>query len=181
MNYIEKILKKTGWVSIVEAVIFAVLGVILIWKPDETLNFISLVLGLIFIVAGGYKIITYFLAKGKYDFFNYDLIYGIMACILGAITIMYGSTIASVFRIIMGIWIIYSSVIRLSSAFKLRAIDSPIWIHSLVLAIAMFVCGLYVTFNFGAVVSTIGVVILIYAIIDIAEDAIFIKNVKEIF
>jgi len=181
MNYVEKIFKKTGWISILESVIFAILGAVLIWNPEGTIKFISYTLGIIFIVAGAYKILTYFLAKGKYDFFNYDLVYGIMACVLGIITIIYGTSIASIFRIIMGIWIIYSSLIRLSSSIKLKNVNSPIWVHSLILAIAMFICGLFVTLSSGAVITTIGVMMIIYAIIDIAEDAIFIKNVKEIF
>ena len=40
---------------------------------------------------------------------------------------------------------------------------------------------MYVTMNSGAVVVTIGVMIIISSIIDIIEDIIFIKNVKEIF
>ena len=48
-------------------------------------------------------------AKGKYDFYNYDLIYGIIAIIIGIVTIIYSSAIGSVFRVIIGIWIIYSS------------------------------------------------------------------------
>ena len=44
MEYLEKIFKKTGWISILESVIFAILGAILIWKPIETVRFISYIL-----------------------------------------------------------------------------------------------------------------------------------------
>ena len=41
MEYIEKIFKKTGWISILESVIFAILGAIVIWKPEGTVKAIS--------------------------------------------------------------------------------------------------------------------------------------------
>jgi len=54
-----------------------------IWKPEGTVKAISYILGIIFIVVGIGKMINYFSSKGKYDLYNYDLIYGLMACVLG--------------------------------------------------------------------------------------------------
>ena len=61
MNYIEKIFKKSGLISILESLIIALLGIILIIEPEGTLEFITCSLGVIFILAGLYKIINYFL------------------------------------------------------------------------------------------------------------------------
>lgn len=181
MEYIKKIFKKTGWISILESIIFIILGAIIVWKPEETVKLISCILGIIFIASGIYKIINYISAKGKYDFYNYDLIYGLMACILGIVTIAYSNAIGSIFRIIIGIWIIYSSFIRMNLSIKLKALNLNIWIYSLILAIIMFICGLYITMNSGAIIVTIGIMMIVYSIIDIIEEIIFMKNVKEIF
>lgn len=180
-NYIENLFKKTGWISIIESVIFAILGLILIWFPVATLKVISCILGAIFIVIGIFKAINYFLSKGKYDFYNYDLIFGLMAIVIGIITIAYSDTISAIFRIIIGIWIVYSSLIRINTSFKLKAMNLDAWVYSLVLAIVMFICGLYIAMNSGSVITTIGIVILIYSIIDIIENVIFMKNVKDVF
>lgn len=181
MQYLEKIFKKTGWISILESIIFAILGIILVWKPVETVRIVSIVLGTIFIIIGISKTINYLLSKGKYDFYNYDLIFGIMAIVLGIVTIVCIDTISSIFRIIIGIWIIYSSLIRLSLAMKLRTQEISAWIYSLILAIIIFICGLYITLNSGSVVMTIGITMIVYSVIDIIEDVIFMKNVKNIF
>ena len=45
----------------------------------------------------------------------------------------------------------------------------------------MFICGLYVALSEGSIVIAIGIVIVIYAVIDIAESIIFMRNVKDIF
>lgn len=181
MEYIEKIFKKSGWISIIESLIFAILGIILVCQPEGTVKVIACILGSIFILVGIYKIINYFLSKGRYNFYDYDLAYGLVACIIGIITIAYSGTISSIFRIIIGVWIIYSSFIRMDLTVKFKTLDSNIWIYSLVLSILMFACGLYITLNSGAIVVTIGIMIIAYSIIDIIEDIIFIKNVKEIF
>lgn len=181
MEYIQKILKKSGWMAIIESLIFAILGIILICNPDETVKVIAYVLGTIFIATGVIKIINYIQQKGTKDLFNYNLVYGILAVIIGIVTIIYSSTIGTILRIIIGVWIIYSSMVRASSAIKLKVLKTNIWIYSLILAVAMFLCGLYIILNSGAIIVTIGIIMIIYSIIDVAESLIFMKNLKEIF
>lgn len=180
MEYIQKILKKTGYVSVMESIIFAILGMILIVKPEETIKVISYVLGACFILVGIYKIVNYIQMNGKNDLYNYHLVYGVMAIVIGLIAIIYSTTIGTIFRIIIGIWIIYSSVMRISSSLKLKAIKSNIWIYTLIIAIIMFIGGLYIALNEGTIIVTIGILMLIYAIMDIIENIIFIRHVKDL-
>lgn len=180
MEYFKNLLKKSGWMSIVESLIFAVLGIILVWRPNEIMSMIAYIIGAIFIVVGIIKIVNYVQAKGKNDLFNYELIYGIMAVVIGLVVIVYRNTISTIFGIIIGIWIIYSSVVRASSALKLRALKNNIWLYSLVLAIIMFICGLYIILDSGVIVTTVGVIMIIYSVLDIIENIIFINNVKKI-
>lgn len=180
MEYIQRILKKSGTISIIESVIFAILGIILIAKPEQTVKVISYILGAGLIIIGAYKIFMYVQEEGKKDLFNYQLIYGIMAIVIGLIAIIYSTTIGTIFRIVIGMWIIYSAAVRASSAFKLRTVNSRIWIYALIIAIAMFACGLYIVLNEGTIIVTIGVLMVIYALMDIIENAIFIKYVDNL-
>lgn len=180
MEYLQKILKKTGYISMLESIIFAILGIVLIAKPEQTIKVISYILGACFILVGIYKIIVYIQMKGKNDLYNYPLMYGVMAIVIGLIAIIYSTTIGTIFRIIIGIWIIYSSVIRLSSSFKLKALKSNIWIYTLIIAIIMLACGLYIALNEGTIIITIGILMLIYAVMDIVENIIFLRHVNDI-
>ena len=123
MDYIQKLLKKSGLVGILESLIFGILGAILIANPEETVKVISYILGAIFIFIGIYKIIHYIKENGQADLYNYNLIYGIMVIVIGLITITYSTTIGTVFRIVIGIWIIYSAAVRASSAVKLKNLN----------------------------------------------------------
>ena len=180
MEYIQKILKKSGWIGIIESAVFTILGAILIANPEQTIKIISYILGIGFIILGIYKIIGYIREKGEKDLFNYELIYGIMIIVIGLISIVYSSTIAIIFRIIIGIWIIYSSVIRASSSLKLKNTNSNIWIYTLIIAIAMFICGLYIILNEGTIIMTIGILMVIYGVMDIIENVIFLRHVNDL-
>lgn len=180
MESLKNILKNTGWISIIESLIFIILGSILAFKPEETVKIISILLGIIFIVLGIYKIIRYFVKKDCEGFYNYDLVHGLTAIVIGFVAMVYLNIIGSVLRIIIGVWIVYTSFIRINSAIQMKKIGSKVWLFSLILAFFMFVCGLYIILNSGAIIRTIGIAIIVYSIIDIIENLIFIKNVKDL-
>ncbi len=173
-------LKKSGWTDILVSLVFAVIAIFMITKSDAVVKIISYVLGGIFIVMGAVKIIDYFASKGKYDLYNYDLIYGIIAIIIGLVTIFCSSLIESMFRIVIAIWIIYSGLIRLSLSLKLHTAKINAWSVSLILSIIMIIGGIYMLFQSGALVLTIGIIMLVYSIIDLIESAIFIKYVDKL-
>ena len=182
MDYLQKILKKSGWISILISAIFAILGIILIWKPEETIKAISYVLGGIFIVIGLVRIIAYITAKGKSDFYNLDIVFGILAIILGIVTIIYSNMIATFLNLIVGVWIVYSALVRLNVSIKLKnKVNNRAWLYTLILAIIMLICGLYVIFNSTAIIAAIENEFFIYSIIDIIEQIIFMVNIKDIF
>lgn len=180
MKYLKEVLKKTGWMSILESVIFTILGIILVCKPEGTVKIISGILGVTFIIIGIYKIINYFMTREKNDFFNYELIYGLTAIVIGIVIMAYMDIIGSIFRIVIGIWIIYTSFVRINSTIQIKKIGNGAWIYSLILSIIMFICGLYVLINSNAIIVTIGAIMIVYSVIDIIENIIFMKNVKEL-
>lgn len=180
MEYLESLLKKTGWNALITSVVFAVLGIVLIMNPEETVRIVSYILGAMFVIAGLYKVVNYLNNRGKYDFYNYDMSFGIIAILIGIVTICFSNEIGRLFGILIGVWIVYSSILRIDLAFKLKTVESNVWIYSLILAIAMLVAGIYVICNSGVIVVTIGVVILIYAILDIIESVMFLGNVNKL-
>lgn len=180
MEYFNKMLKKTGWSSLITSIIFAILGIILVMEPEGTVIVISYILGAMFILVGIFKIINYIRNKGKYNFYNYEMAYGIIAIILGLLTIYYSTQIGKIFRILIGLWIIYGSVIRINLSLKLKSIDSKIWLYSLMIALIMLICGVFTICNSSAIIVTIGIIILVYSILDIIESIIFLSNINKI-
>lgn len=177
----DKILRKTGLISIMESIVFIIIGAILVWKADLAVKVISYIIGTVFIIIGVAKVIKYFsIYKKQYELYNYELIYGLMTIVIGIITIYYCNTIETILRIVIGIWIIYSSFIKFGLALKMKEVGVRLWVHSLILAVIMLICGLYVILNSGTIIATIGVCMIIYSIIDIIEDVICLKNIKDL-
>ena len=176
----KSLLKKSGWVDILVSIIFAVIGIFMIVKTDLAIKIMSYVLGAIFIAMGAIKCVDYFISKGKYDFYNYDLVYGIIAIVLGLVTIFCSGLIESMFRIMIAIWIIYSGLVRLSLSTKLRAAQISMWSISLTLSILMIIGGIFILFQTGSIVLSMGIIILVYSIFDLIESIIFMKNVDEL-
>lgn len=177
----EKILKKAGWTSVITSLIFALIGLIMIYNPETTMIFISTILGIFFIVVGLIKVINYFISRGNSTLFTNDIAWGLIAIIIGLVTMVYSSTIESIFRIMIGVWIIYSGFTRFSLSFRLKNVNDRLWAIVLTLAVLMIVGGLYVTFYPGALIVTLGVIIFVYAIMDLIQSFIFMKNMKDIF
>ena len=178
----DQFFKKMGWTSIITSIAFTVLGIIIAYNPNTTFRIISYVLGAILIAYGVLKVIEYFKVKGSYDLYNYELAYGIIACLLGIVVIVCSGMIEAILRILIGIWIVYSGAMRLGLAMKLQKLDADnkIWVPVLVIALAMLICGLYIIAVPGTVMMTIGIIMVIYGIMDIIEEVIFMKNVKDI-
>ena len=41
MEYLESLLKKTGWNALITSVVFAILGIVLIMNPEGTVRVVS--------------------------------------------------------------------------------------------------------------------------------------------
>lgn len=173
-------LKKTAWFSVAESLLILILGILFVAWPGITTLVIANVLGAIFIISGIYQIINYFVVKGQNDFFNNSLLTGVIALLIGIAAIVLGEGIADVFRIVIGIWMIYEAFVRINTSIKLHAAGIKIWSYVLILAIIMLALGIFVTFNRGAVITLIGWMMILTGVIGIIGDIIFIQNVNDI-
>ena len=170
----KKFLKKSGWTDIIVSLIFIIFGIMLISRPEAIVSVISILLGAIFIVMGVLKIIDYY-SNGKQD--NYLIAIATVLILVGIIIMFCADVILSVFRILIGIWIIYSGIMNLQTVIIWKDYKSRLWFVTLLLAIVTIIVGIYILINTGAILKTIGFAILIYGLVDIVESFIFIKKV----
>lgn len=177
----KEMIKRTAVVSIITSLIFAVLGIVMIANPEAAIEIVAAVLGITVIVIGAEKIISYFVMKGNLDFFNYELIYGIIAILFGILIMTYSNTFASIVRIIIGIWIAYAGLMKINISFKLKSANISAWAVVLILSIISLLAGILVMFsNTSSIVILTAVVMIIYAIADVIDEIIFINNVDKI-
>lgn len=170
----KKFLKKSGWTDIIISLIFILFGIMLISRPEAIVSVISILLGAIFVVMGVLKIIDYY-SNGKQD--NYLIAISVVMILIGIIIMFCADIILSAFRILIAIWIIYSGILNLQTTIVWKDYKSRLWLLTLLLSIATIGVGIYILVNTGAILQTIGIAILIYGIVNIIENFIFIKKV----
>lgn len=176
--------KKLFRMSIVTSCFFVVIGLFLILKPEPVITTISYILGGIIMVTGLIFLIKYFSNREMYGIFSGDLIYGVMSTIFGLILILNPTALAKIVPFVLGVWIIISSVTKIQYSLQLKAYNNKAWIPTMIIAAITFCWGLLLLFNpfAGAMVITqvIGMFILIYAVLDLAEVFLIKKNLSDL-
>ena len=171
-------IKKSGWMSVAESLIVIVMGILFIVWPDAMVKAITYVFGVFFIIKGLYQVITYFVENGQNDFFNNNLLFGVVSVLVGIAAIAVGEEIANVFRIVLGIWLVYESLVRINTAIKLSSAGISVWKYILALALVIMVLGIFVVFN--DVMVVIGWMMIAAGIIGIVGDVLFMQQIDNL-
>lgn len=179
MELFTKILKKTGWAAVILSLVSLGIGILLVANPESIIKMIAYTISAIFLIVGAGKIGRYLYYKGKFNFYDTDIIYGIIAILLGVIFIIYHDALGAIFRITIGIWIIYLALTKMNLSTKLKQNKVNAWLYHLILAFLMLMAGLYVSLVPGTLIVTVGIIIIVTSIIDIIENIIFLYHVKD--
>ena len=172
VEQIGKDIKKLAWSAVAESLAILILGILFIAWPETMVQVVSYVVGAFFIIKGAFQVINYFIEKGQNDFFNNGLLMGVVSVLIGIAALVIGEDIANIFRIVVGIFLIYESLVRVNTAIKLSAAGIPIWKYVLLLALAILVLGIFVTFN--DIAGVIGWMMIIAGVIGIIGDVLFV-------
>ena len=178
---IKKLLKREGWSSVISAIVFLLIGILIVNNPDTIIATVSYILGGFLVIGGLFKIISYFIEKGNLDFENYDLVYGIMILVLGIIFITHVTILESIFSIVIAIWLIYEGLIRGTSSMKLKKYEVKAWWVVLVSALLMIFLGIYILAVPNIIVITLGIIMIVYAVMDVVDGLIFVANINKLW
>ena len=177
----KELVKKSGFISLLSSIVFLLLGIILVNHPEDTIKVVSYILGGLLMAFGVIKLFTYFTSRDKFQYYDFNLMLGALCLLIGLVIVVFGSSLASIFGIIVGIWIVLSSINRMNLSFKLKDSGIGYWYISLTIAIIVFIAGLYVVFSPTLLLITLGAILIVYSVMDILQSIIFIINTNKIF
>ena len=174
-NFISKIFKS----SILGSIGLIVLGTLLVFQSEATIISISYIIGGILVAIGALAILRFIRNSKEKVKRDLDIVYGIVTIILGIIVIRSPHAIASIIPFIIGFIIIIKSATKLQYSFELKKNNNDLWKSTMILAFITTICGLILILNpfKGAefITKIVGILILIYSILDIIST-ITIKN-----
>ena len=171
-------IKKTAWAATIESLALLILGVLFVIWPETMVKILAYIVGVFFIVKGGNQIVNYYMEKGQNDFFNNKLLTGVVSVLLGIAAITIGEDIAHVFSVIIGILIIYESLVRINAATKLASANIKTWQPILTLGLLMLVIGVIVTFLAHGATVLVGWMMILTGIVGLVGDIMFIKHLN---
>ncbi len=182
MKNLKQELSKVWTTTILTSLFLMIIGIMMIIYPDEIISIISIVIGIGIIIAGILAFLKYFRESKEQDFFRFDLIYGVISVLAGTLLIVNPKAVASILPLVLGIWMVINSVIKVQYALTLKQYGNTSWLKAMILALITLAGGILLVFNpfEGAAILTqiIGAILVTYAIIDIIDAYMIRKNLK---
>ena len=147
--------------SLLNLIIYLVLGLLLMFKSNEVVELLFYVLGIIVIIYGIKSFIVYYQNKEIAQFKNINLTIAIASVIIGVLLIILSGVLEASIRYVLGFFFIYMGVSRLLTSISFNEYKNFGTISNIVL-IAL---GIYSIFFSNAVLIIIGGILVLNAII----------------
>lgn len=177
----EKYLKKYTINSLLISVLLIIFSIFLMVKPTESITFIVIMFSGVVAIDGIFHIISYFSVPNELKFFNFELIEGISQLILGILTMLKPEWVSAFFPMFIGMWIIFSSIVKFQFALNIKQTGNVNWIIILTFSIITFLLGLLMVINpIGSIITITtlcGIVLFIAEILNVIQYIIFILKI----
>lgn len=177
-----EMLKKGYKVSMYSSIVLLLIGLLLFINPEAVVSIISYVIGFFLIVVGISQIIKYYQNKESSIMTSY-LYIGIVISVIGFILVIKPTLIATIIPVIVGIIMILNSIEEITVSTSVKDHDEK-WYIPFIFGIATLVLGIFLVLNplMGSFIVTeiLGIIIVIYAILDIIEKFSIKKKFQNI-
>lgn len=158
--------------NLIYALLFLVFGIILLTSTEDLITIVSKTIGGVLIVIGMVKAIIYIYMKGKLGEYSLSkLIVSLLFISFGMLLIFLSGTLSFAIRTVVGIWIVFSGINRVIFAISMSAIDKKSFLVYLITSLLMVALGIVIIT--GALDQLIGLLIIIYSVIEIVNYIYF--------
>lgn len=167
---------------ILAALLYIVLGVVLLLWPGTTTTVICYAFGGILAVHGLVTIVNFFLSRTPG--FAFELLLGIVSGALGVLFLVQPQIIISILPIAIGLFIMVDGLVNLKRAFELRRLEYGRWGVTLLLSLVSVGLGLLILFHpylaAEALVMVIGGVLIYEGLSDLWAIFMVTRLTKEL-
>ena len=147
--------------SLLNPIIYLVLGILLMFRSNEVMELIFYVLGIIIIIYGIKSFVLYYQNKDVVQYKNINLTIAIASVIIGVLMIVLSGVLEASIRYVLGFFFIFMGVTRLLTSISFNNYKN----FSTVSNIILIALGIYSIFFSNIVLVIIGVILVINAIL----------------
>lgn len=154
------------WFSLVVGIILVIAGIASFMRPDATLKFVSICLGIGLLVKGIYEL---WFRQGINNWFGeksgWLLFMGIVDIILGLLFIFRAASGVVVIAYIFAFWFIFDSIAEIATANYFKRLNRGYYVAMLILNILALLVGFILLFNPLIAASTLVLLISFYLLL----------------
>lgn len=172
-----KFLQEVKKLSLATIIVSAVLGILFIAFPSQSIKYLSLIVGIGLIAIGIAAVVSYCIDKRA----KFTLVLGVIVLICGIIICAKYREIINLIVMIFGIFILASGIVNLVTGLKAAVISRAAGITTVVLSVISIIFGIVAITKSAAltdgIIQFIGVALIVYAVV----DAVTYFEVKNLF
>lgn len=167
--------KKYKQRSLIYSIILLVLGIFLTFNSSGVLNTIFNIMGILVILFGIYRFFTYYRLKSQLKIDDPSILMSaIMSILFGVLIILLSNILTTTIQIVTGIWLLFVGISRLSEA-DITNIKDKRNLIAVIGAAIIILLGLYTIFSENVLFVALGIILIIYSILDIINYIRFAK------
>lgn len=183
MQDFKELIKSSYRMSMIYSVLFAIIGLLLFIDPSGFVVLVSYMIGILLLVVGINNVLSY--SKNRdLAVTKTLLIVGVILFIIGLFLIFDPTFIGTIVPAVIGVCLIINALEKLMYLQYLEDKKSEAYMVALISGIVIMIVGIILLFNplSGTLIVTqiIGVIIVIYSVLDIIEKIRYKKLFKEI-
>lgn len=172
-----KIKSYSSQSSLLSSILFFILGAILFTSADKVISTISIIIGIILATSSVISFVVYFVQPKEFASKSL-LVLGIITLLLSIIFIFFSNIVEQFIRFIVGAWILFTGIIRLINVLSMKRTNNR-FISLLIVSILLIIVGVYTILIGDVILSTIGIIMMIYATIEIIGYILYSKDTIE--
>jgi uncharacterized membrane protein HdeD (DUF308 family) len=179
-------LKKVFNISVISSVLLFLFGLILAVNAEGFIKSITVAIGVILLLIGVFPVIDYFRYRKDGLGASVGLISGIFSIVCGLMLLINEDLLMILIPVFIGVWMIINGINKIQVSFEIKDLGEKSWVITFIYSILIMVLGGYFIVNpiSGAttVTSFIGIILCIYAVLDIIDCIIIkvkVKNFKK--
>lgn len=177
-------LKRIYRASIITSILLFAFGLVLIFNSEGFIKSISTIIGIILLIIGVLPVVDFFRYRRDTAISGISLISGIFSIVCGLMFLLNENMLMILIPVFIGVWMIINGINKFQFAFQIKDQGEKTWLVTFIFSILIIVCGAYFIINpiRGAklVSQTLGIIICIYAILDIIDCILIKVKYKEI-
>ena len=175
-------LKKVFNISIISSLLLFLFGLVLAVNAEGFIKSITVAIGVVLLLIGVFPVIDYFRYRKEGLGASVGLISGIFSIVCGLMLLINEDLLMILIPVFIGVWMIINGINKIQVSFEIKDLGEKSWVITFIYSVLIMVLGGYFIVNpiSGAttVTSFIGIILCIYAVLDIIDCVIIKVKVK---